>query len=77
MAEVDLETVQWLREAHVNTAAVNMLADPKKGFTKCAFALCTLEQIKEAFPELPQGQLILVGNAMDKLKPAPTSSAGS
>lgn len=64
----DPELLSWLSGAKLNKPSTDMLMDPAKGFTKEAFALSTLPDIKEAFPGLPPGQLILLMAAIKQLQ---------
>ena len=68
--QADDETVAWLRASGLDSSAIEMLADPAKGFSKTAFRLATPDSIQGAFPRLPPGQMIILEAAITSLKQA-------
>ena len=65
---LDPETAEWLESAQLSRNAIHILADPSKGYTKPALLLLSTSQVMQTFPQLPEGQRVLLEHAIAQAK---------
>ena len=67
-AQADQSTMQWLQACNLNEASVKVVSDPEKGYTEHTLKVCGILQICNSFPQLSEGQRLLLQRGIEDLK---------